>query len=177
MDEWLQKWNRTCPLCKSAIKRKPAPRSATLETTTETSPLLTTTDEESRGARNRTDTSEEEGGAPVNQNSYGAAGYSTPLSLSVATHRERGHGREESSDSHPGYRRTLATVEVGSDSVSSPNSLTSLSLSRELSPLSDSIYHTPPLSDDEGGSIATTTTGASFKTTDDGGSDPLVVKT
>ena len=22
MDEWLQKWNRTCPLCKSTIKRK-----------------------------------------------------------------------------------------------------------------------------------------------------------
>ncbi len=21
MDEWLQKWNRTCPLCKSTIKR------------------------------------------------------------------------------------------------------------------------------------------------------------
>lgn len=28
MDEWLQKWNRTCPLCKSTIQRRKTGRTA-----------------------------------------------------------------------------------------------------------------------------------------------------
>ena len=41
MDEWLRKWNRTCPLCKSTIKRKGTAKD--LKTPTagdETSPLV-----------------------------------------------------------------------------------------------------------------------------------------
>ncbi len=39
VDEWLQKWNRTCPLCKSTIKRSKGARRALIDPD-ETSGLL-----------------------------------------------------------------------------------------------------------------------------------------
>lgn len=82
VDEWLRKWNRTCPLCKSTITRRRAsnPRP---------SPSSTTDNEQSHLLD-----SEGEDGQDGEQDSYGATGHSdNPLHVVAATNLEREGGR------------------------------------------------------------------------------------
>lgn len=74
MDEWLRKWNRTCPLCKSAIQRRrgddePPASEGTLER------------EEARLLSNEP----LEGDSDHEEENYGAIGFSNPLTSDGST--------------------------------------------------------------------------------------------
>ena len=133
MDEWLQKWNRTCPLCKSTIKRK--------GTRVQQPPAQTDDNETSHLLpQDHTSVAEEDqpdGATPGNQ--YGATGVTT-----VIFHSNRSRGASAcsniSSDESPGNRDQVTSAEIEL-SMGSPGEVGGR--------LSTSIYHTPLHSDDE----------------------------
>ena len=94
VDEWLQKWNRCCPLCKSAIKRRtrhPAGQ--------EESRLLS--DEDLQNER------EEE--------TYGATGHSDPIAETNSESLSITHGDSDHEARNPLSISTVATVEISSE--------------------------------------------------------------
>ena len=115
VDEWLQKWNRTCPLCKSTITRRRAsnPR---------TSPSSTTDNEQSH----LLDSGEE--GQDGDQDTYGATGHSdNPLHLVAVRNLEREGGERRN-----GEDSVHTTVELsGTDTPSEVEDSHSILLQNE----------------------------------------------
>lgn len=81
VDEWLQKWQRVCPLCKSLISRR-------RERRRERSPLL----------QNEGGGGEEEPGTNGRRGTYGSIGGDDPPEVEVSQEREREGEREEESE-------------------------------------------------------------------------------
>lgn len=131
MDEWLKKWNRTCPLCKSTIKRHGGrtqnPPAHTDEN--ESSLLLPPSRTVSLGQEDRAD------GDNVN---YGATAVTTRSPRGRGQQHHRG-GSGSSSGSIAGQRNQVTSAEIELSGESNPGRLSS--------PLS--LYHTPLHSDDE----------------------------
>lgn len=181
VDVWLQKWNRTCPLCKSAIKRRGKPL---FSGDPESSRLLS----ESGGATPSnypTDGDDEIDGstrgsqahrtAPaIGASNYGAVEHSSPLRLVTATgHRRSTSGVSSSSSQGGQYHRSsrssklgglkrepttsVTTIELNITSSGETSRSTSGSPSPSTSPRE---FHTPRQSDDDvdaeegGGAIA-----------------------
>ena len=163
MDVWLQKWNRTCPLCKSTIKRQGKPlfsgdpeSSRLLSESGGATPssLPTDGDDEVDGAR---------GGHTAGASNYGAVEHSSPLRLVTTGHRRSTSGVSSSSSQGGKHRRSsrlskssskqepttsVTTIELNITSSGE----TSRSASCSPSPLtSPRQFHTPRQSDDEDG--------------------------
>ena len=177
VDVWLQKWNRTCPLCKSTIKRRGKPL---FSGDPESSRLLS----ESGGAtpsNHPTDGDDEiDGGtrggqAPaIGASNYGAVEHSSPLRLVTATgHRRSTSGVSSSSSQGGQYRHSSRSSKLGGSKREPTTSVTTIELnitssgetsrstSGSPSPLtSPREFHTPRQSDDDdaaeegGGAIA-----------------------
>jgi len=94
VDEWLQKWNRCCPLCKSAIKRRTHHTSGQEE-----SHLLS--DEDLQNER------EEE--------TYGATGHSDPIAEASSESLGTAHSDSDHEARSPLSISTVATVEISSE--------------------------------------------------------------
>ena len=94
VDEWLQKWNRCCPLCKSAIKRRTHHPSGQEE-----SHLLS--DEDLQNER------EEE--------TYGATGHSDPIAEASSESLGTAHSDSDHEARNPLSISTVATVEISSE--------------------------------------------------------------
>ncbi len=138
VDEWLKKWNRTCPLCKSTIKRKGGrtqnPPAQTDEN--ETSLLLPHSRASSMGIEDR---DHEDGESP----DYGSTGMTT-LSPGPGGrgHRHRQHWRSvsgSSSGSNDGNRNQVTSAEIELSAETNPERLSSPC----------SLYHTPLHSDND----------------------------
>lgn len=164
MDVWLQKWNRTCPLCKSTIKRQGKPLFSGDQ---ESSRLLS----ESGGAtpsNHPTDGDEPDGArggqahaaTAIGASNYGAVEHSSPLRLVTAGHRRSTSG-VSSSSSQGGQHRSSRLSKSGSkrEPTTSVTTIelnitssgeTSRSASSSPSPLtSPRQFHTPRQSDDD----------------------------
>ena len=103
MDEWLQKWNRTCPLCKSAIGRRGAgedPPPPTSSTDLEQSHLL---------SHEGSVESQEQAPERREPESYGALG-NTPHPLSLLGSMQAEGGGEQA-------RRSVSVSMELSDSI------------------------------------------------------------
>ena len=175
VDVWLQKWNRTCPLCKSTIKRRGKPL---FSGDPESSRLLTDSGGATPSSQPTDGDNELDGGARGGQahhaaaavgggSSYGAVEHSSPLRLVTAGHRRSTSGVSSSSSqgghhrssrlSRSGLKRepttSVTTIELNITSSGE----TSRSASNSPSPLtSPRQFHTPRQSDndddeDEGG--------------------------
>lgn len=124
MDEWLRKWNRTCPLCKSTIKRKGARTHNSSALTDDNEALSLLPQEEHVSLVNDTD---------GRGRDYGTAGATGRRGSNHQQHRRLGSG--SSID-----QVTSADIELSTG--------TELELSgRSTSPLS--LYETPLNSDVE----------------------------
>lgn len=134
MDEWLHKWNRTCPLCKSTIKRKGGK--------TNNPPAHTDDNEASvllpQERTSAIDDDQLDGATPANQ--YGSTGVTT-----VVFHKNQHHrgtstcSNISSSDSRTVNKNQVTSVEIElSGSVGSGDGR-----------LSTTLYHTPLHSDEE----------------------------
>lgn len=130
VDEWLKKWNRTCPLCKSTIKRRGGrtqnPPAQTDEN--ESSLLLPQSRAASQGNDDHAD-----GESP----NYGATAVTTRTRGRGQQHRRGGSG--SSSGSGASHRNQVTSAEIELNADSNPGRLSS--------PLS--LYHTPLHSDEE----------------------------
>lgn len=183
MDVWLQKWNRSCPLCKSTIKRRGKPL---FSGDPESSRLLsesggatpsshpTDGDDELDGARG----AQAHAASAVGASNYGALEHSSPLRLVTAGHRRSTSGVSSSSSqggrqrsgrlSKSGSKRepttSVTTIELNITSSGE----TSRSASSSPSPLtSPRQFHTPRQSDneeDEGGDDGNKELTPSFRT-------------
>ena len=108
VDVWLQKWNRTCPLCKSAIKRQAKPL---FSGDPESSRLLT--ESATPSSSHPTDGGDEVDGAIGSGNTtgasnYGAMDHTRPLTLvtaAVGGHKRSTSGVSSSSGSGRGSQR------------------------------------------------------------------------
>ena len=131
VDEWLKKWNRTCPLCKSTIKRRGGrtqnPPAQTDDN--ESSLLLPHSRATSLGNEDRTD-----GESP----NYGATGLTVPSQVRRGQQHRRG-GSSSSNGSSAGHRNQVTSAEIELSAESNPERLSS--------PMS--LYHTPFHSDNE----------------------------
>lgn len=135
VDEWLQKWNRTCPLCKSTIKRsgaRPHLPSA-LTDDNESSLLLPQHERVSPGRR-----------SPAR---YGTT-EATPAFHATRHHRRGGSGASTTSN-------TSASSEHRNQVTSAEIELTG-SAGQDRSSSVVSVYQTPIHSDDETGPSYTT---------------------
>lgn len=183
MDVWLQKWNRTCPLCKSAIKRQGKPL---FSGDPESSHLLS----ESGGATpssHPTDGGGEIDGARgghaaaaavAGAGNYGALEHSSPLRLATTGHRRSTSGVSSSSSQGRQHRRSSRLSKSGSKRDGEPTTSvttielnitssgeTSRSASNSPSPLtSPRQFHTPHQSDDEDGDDGNKELTPSFRT-------------
>ena len=170
VDVWLQKWNRTCPLCKSTIKRRGKPL---FSGDPESSRLLS----ESGGATpsNHPTNGDDEidGGArggqahhtapAIGASNYGAVEHSSPLRLvTAAGHRRSTSGVSSSSSQGGQYHRSSRSSKLGGSKQEPTTSVTTIELnitssgetsrsgSSNPSPLtSPREFHTPRQSDDE----------------------------
>ena len=129
VDEWLKKWNRTCPLCKSTIKRRGGrtqnPPAQTDEN--ETSLLL---------SQNRASSVGDEGYVDGRDTSnYGATG-ETPGGQGRRHQQHRRGGSGSSNSSHQRQQVTSAEIEISTEC-------------QPGRPSSPSLYHTPLHSDEE----------------------------
>ncbi len=126
MDEWLQKWNRTCPLCKSTIKRKGGrahhPPAQTDENETS---LLLPQDERQSLLTNEV----------VGRNRTGSTDYGGTNELAPPSRSDSASSNPDNTgqDSHLVRAEIEFSVESGRDALHSSNS----------------IYHTPHQSDEE----------------------------
>lgn len=149
VDVWLQKWNRTCPLCKSTIKRRGKPL---FNNDLESSHLLTDS-----GAPSAHQTEgEDERDGPTNQagaSGYGALEQTSPLRVVAASHRRSTSSTSSSSHrsnrlSRSGSKRepTVTTIELNVTSSGETSRSVSHSPSPTTSPLQ---FHTPRQSEDD----------------------------
>ena len=157
VDVWLQKWNRTCPLCKSAIKRKGKPL---FTEDPESSHLLTDSgapsvhlpDDETDGTRGLAAGAAAMGGA----SNYGATEHSSPLRLVAGGGQHRRSASSVSASSRRSSQRgrsvpkqdptAVTTIELNVTSSEE----TSRSASHSPTPgHSPSQFHTPHQSDDD----------------------------
>lgn len=137
MDEWLHKWNRTCPLCKSTIKRKGARvQQPPAQTDDNETSLLLPQDHTSVAAAVAED--QPDGATPGNQ--YGATGVTTVVFHSTKSSRGASACSSSSGDEITGNRDQVTSAEIEL-SVGSPGEVGGR--------LSTSLYHTPLHSDDE----------------------------
>ena len=190
VDVWLQKWNRTCPLCKSAIKRQGKPL---FTEDPESSRLLTDS-----GAPSPEGDDERDGpgssaphGATGGASNYGALEHTSPLRLMAAERHKRSASNTSSSSQRSGSRHTrrgsskhdtTATTTIELNVTSSGE--TSRSVSHSPSPSSSLLpFHTPHQSDDDGadddgggGDGDTSETTPSFKTANEENSVTLSVR-
>ena len=171
VDIWLQKWNRTCPLCKSAIKRQGKPL---FTEDPESSHLLSESGAASVRTSEERDDNEPDGvGGNVSRHLGGASNYgsteqTSPLRLvaSGRHHHQRSassgaagsNGRGPSgsirsnqlSQSGSRYEPTVTTIELNVTSSDEASRSASRSVSGSPSPNdSPSQYHTPRESDGE----------------------------
>ena len=127
MDEWLKKWNRTCPLCKSTIKRKGGrTQNPPAQTDENETSLLLPRDQATASSVGNEDLGD--GGVP----DYGATG-ATAVSAGGRGRLQHRRGESDSSTSSAGQRNQVTSAEI--------------ELSTESRPLS--VYHTPLHSDEE----------------------------
>ena len=160
VDVWLQKWNRTCPLCKSAIKRKGKPlftedQESSHLLTDSGAPSVHLPDDETDGRGTRTLAAATTAAATSGASNYGATEHTSPLHL-VAGGR---HHRRSASSTSSGSRRSsqraksvpkqeppVTAIELNITSSEE----TSRSASRSPTPaISPSQFHTPHQSDGE----------------------------
>ena len=132
VDEWLQKWNRTCPLCKSTIKRSGArPHLPSALTDDNESSLLLPQHE-------RASLVSPDGRSPAH---YGTTGGTPALHTATRHHRRGGSGSSTTSNasSSSGRRNRVTSADIelaGSAEQVRPASVVS-------------VYQTPIHSDDE----------------------------
>ena len=126
VDEWLQKWNRTCPLCKTAIRRRGAENGPPIGSEAETSHLLQSTPP----------------GEEDSNNSYGATGYTAnPLTSS----------QEEVSSFEGSGRVTTRPRNITSTTTTTSNVVATIELVSSAANSTSSLasFHTPQQSDDD----------------------------
>ena len=169
VDVWLQKWNRTCPLCKSAIKRQGKPlftedpeSSHLLTDGGDASVHLAEGEDEPDGRGSRASRGGGGGGGASN---YGATEHTSPLRLvSSGGHRRSASGassgsRHSSRLSRSNSKRepTVTTIEL----LVTSSDETSRSVTRSPSPDDPPAqFHTPHHSDGDNNDEAN----PSFKT-------------
>ena len=158
VDVWLQKWNRTCPLCKSAIKRKGKPLfSGDPESSHLLSDGAATSSSPPTGGDDQVDGTR--GGHATGASNYGAVEHSSPLTLVTAGHKRSTSGVSSSSGSSRGHSHRRSSRLSKSASKREPTtSVTTIELnitssgessrSASKSP-SPRQFHTPHQSDDD----------------------------
>ena len=150
MDEWLQRWNRTCPLCKSTVKRKKGLKAK--------NPPPTTEDETSHLVPH------EEAAAPTEREagrvggSYGATGFTAPDGECRCHRRNASGASSHTSGSLLGRGSKRHQVQVTAAEIEM--SWGSEDTEGRRSPYSP-IFHTPLQSDDNGTRSFTTADGES----------------
>lgn len=134
VDEWLQKWNRTCPLCKSTIKKKKGGKTQNPPAQTddvETSLLLP--------QESLVDDASQTDGENCGNN-YGATGVTTVFQNQ--RHHRRGpsaSSHTSSNSSHAGQKNQVTSAEIELSGSGQDGRCST----------SHSLYHTPLHSDEE----------------------------
>lgn len=112
VDEWLQKWNRTCPLCKSTIKRKGGrTHNPPAQTDDNETSLLLPQDQASAADEDHTD-----GAIPGDQ--YGSTGVTTVMFRRGRHQRGSSGGASShasSSDENNKQQVTSAEIELSAE--------------------------------------------------------------
>lgn len=136
VDEWLRKWNRTCPLCKSTIKRKGGRTHHSSAPTDNNETSLLLPQEEHVSLANDTD------GRGQDYGTTRATGSLQRRSSNHQQHRREGSGSSSGTPSHSTNQVTSADIELSTELESSGGSRY-----RDNSP--PSMYETPLNSDVE----------------------------
>lgn len=132
MDEWLQKWNRTCPLCKSTIKRKGGRTQNPPAQTDDNETSLLLPQERTSSA---VDEDQLDGATP---DQYGATGVTTVVFHRNQHRRGASASSNISSDNGTGNKNQVTSVEIELSGSGG-----------EEGRMSTSLYHTPLHSDEE----------------------------
>lgn len=143
MDVWLQKWNRTCPLCKKTIKRQGKPLFTDDQ---ESSRLLTESGAPSVHIEEGGVTQRD--GATGGPSGYGATDQTSPLRSLAAGHR-RSASSTSSNSQRSSLRRSLSRPEPAVTTIELNVTSGESSRSTSHSP-SPEHFHTPRQSDEDG---------------------------